>query len=208
MTALVEKMTQGGRRHARAGAAGGRQAEGQAGRPKHFVFQYRPPTKAFNLKLQFRKSEVDRERSHRRARGDHLASCARQCTSSPWGNSARHRGRRLAPADCRRYLHCGLPGASHARLAPKQGGHAPPIRPFDAPPAVRVLQRERPLARAQESGKPSSRKRRSAARETCCGWPRGRSFVDSSQGYAVRVAESCIRMRLRRGQTEGPKDLV
>lgn len=30
------------------------------GRPKAFVYQYRPPTKAFSLRLQFRKSDVDR----------------------------------------------------------------------------------------------------------------------------------------------------
>ncbi len=30
------------------------------GRPKAFVFQYRPPTKTFNLRLQFKKSDVDR----------------------------------------------------------------------------------------------------------------------------------------------------
>ena len=33
----------------------------KAGRPKAFVFQYRPPTKTFNLRLQFRKSDVDRD---------------------------------------------------------------------------------------------------------------------------------------------------
>jgi len=30
------------------------------GRPKSYVFQYRPPTKAFNLNLKFRKADVDR----------------------------------------------------------------------------------------------------------------------------------------------------
>jgi hypothetical protein len=30
------------------------------GRPKAFVFQYKPPTKTFSLRLQFRKSDVDR----------------------------------------------------------------------------------------------------------------------------------------------------
>lgn len=31
----------------------------KVGRPKAFVFQYRPPTKTFNLKLHFRKSDVE-----------------------------------------------------------------------------------------------------------------------------------------------------
>jgi ParB family chromosome partitioning protein len=35
-------------------------AKPKPGRPKAFVFQYRPPTKSFNLRLQFRKSDVDR----------------------------------------------------------------------------------------------------------------------------------------------------
>jgi ParB family transcriptional regulator, chromosome partitioning protein len=35
-------------------------AKPKPGRPKAFVFQYRPPTKTFNLRLQFKKSEVDR----------------------------------------------------------------------------------------------------------------------------------------------------
>jgi ParB family chromosome partitioning protein len=63
MIALVEKLTRD------AQAAGGtvtRVAARQAvakpkpGRPKAFVFQYRPPAKTFNLKLQFRKSDVGR----------------------------------------------------------------------------------------------------------------------------------------------------
>src|SRR6185436_18888908 len=32
-----------------------------AGRPKHYVFAYRPPTKAFNLKLSFAKSRASRD---------------------------------------------------------------------------------------------------------------------------------------------------
>jgi ParB family chromosome partitioning protein len=35
-------------------------AKAKPGRPKAFVFQYRPQTKAFNLRLQFRKSDVER----------------------------------------------------------------------------------------------------------------------------------------------------
>ena len=35
-------------------------AKPKPGRPKAFVFQYRPPAKTFNLKLQFKKSDVDK----------------------------------------------------------------------------------------------------------------------------------------------------
>jgi ParB family transcriptional regulator, chromosome partitioning protein len=59
MTALVEKIaSQGGatRQQLREAAA-----KPKPGRPKHYVFAYRPPTKAFNLKLNFTKSRVTRE---------------------------------------------------------------------------------------------------------------------------------------------------
>ena len=63
MIALVEELTREGR-----GAVTREQARKatavkapKLGRPKAFVFQYRPPTKAFNLRLQFRKSDVDRD---------------------------------------------------------------------------------------------------------------------------------------------------
>jgi len=36
-------------------------AKPKVGRPKAFVFNYRPSTKAFNLRLQFKKSSVERE---------------------------------------------------------------------------------------------------------------------------------------------------
>jgi ParB family chromosome partitioning protein len=57
MLAMVEQLTRSGqatREDARRAAA-----KPTAGRPKAFVFNYRPQTKAFNLKLQFRKSDVD-----------------------------------------------------------------------------------------------------------------------------------------------------
>jgi ParB family transcriptional regulator, chromosome partitioning protein len=63
MIALVEKLTR------EAQATGGsvtRVAARQAvakpkpGRPRAFVFQYRPPAKTFNLKLQFKKADVGR----------------------------------------------------------------------------------------------------------------------------------------------------
>jgi ParB family chromosome partitioning protein len=61
MIALVEQLTRDGRGVTREQArkAVARQPP-KPGRPKAFVFQYRPPTKTFNLKLQFRKSDVDR----------------------------------------------------------------------------------------------------------------------------------------------------
>jgi len=59
MTALIEKIASGGattRQQLREAAA-----KPQAGRPKHYVFAFRPPTKQFNLKLSFAKSRVNRE---------------------------------------------------------------------------------------------------------------------------------------------------
>jgi benzoyl-CoA reductase/2-hydroxyglutaryl-CoA dehydratase subunit BcrC/BadD/HgdB len=59
MTALVEQIaSQGGatRQQLRDAAA-----KPKAGRPKHYVFAYRPPTKAFNLKLSFAKSRASRD---------------------------------------------------------------------------------------------------------------------------------------------------
>jgi ParB family chromosome partitioning protein len=59
MTALVEKIASHGgatRQQLRDEAA-----RPKAGRPKHFVFAFRPPTKAFNLKLSFNKSRASRE---------------------------------------------------------------------------------------------------------------------------------------------------
>jgi ParB family chromosome partitioning protein len=59
MTALIEKIaSQGGatRQQMRDAAA-----KPRAGRPKHFVFAFRPPTKAFNLKLSFNKSRASRD---------------------------------------------------------------------------------------------------------------------------------------------------
>jgi len=59
MTALLEKIaSQGGatRQQLRHAAA-----KPKAGRPKHYVFAYRPQTKQFDLKLSFAKHKVDRE---------------------------------------------------------------------------------------------------------------------------------------------------
>jgi ParB family transcriptional regulator, chromosome partitioning protein len=59
MTALIEKIaSQGGATREQVRAA---TASPKAGRPKHYVFAFRPPTKAFNLKLTFPKSRVNRD---------------------------------------------------------------------------------------------------------------------------------------------------
>jgi len=59
MTALIEKIaSQGGvtRQQIREAVA-----KPRTGRPKHYIFAYRPPTKAFNLKLSFNKSRASRD---------------------------------------------------------------------------------------------------------------------------------------------------
>jgi ParB family chromosome partitioning protein len=59
MTGLVEKIAgQGGatRQQLREAAA-----KARPGRPKHYVFAFHPPTKAFNLKLSFNKSRATRD---------------------------------------------------------------------------------------------------------------------------------------------------
>ncbi len=60
MTALVEKLASQGpgptRQQLREAVA-----KPKAGRPKHYTFAYRPPTKLFNLKLSFSKARVHRD---------------------------------------------------------------------------------------------------------------------------------------------------
>jgi ParB family chromosome partitioning protein len=62
MIALVEELAKGGPGHATREQA--RKVTAirpvKIGRPKPYVFQYRPLTKTFNLRLQFRKADVDR----------------------------------------------------------------------------------------------------------------------------------------------------
>jgi len=59
MTALVEKIaSQGGATRQQLREA---TAKPRAGRPKHYVFAYRPPTKAFNLKISFNKSRASKD---------------------------------------------------------------------------------------------------------------------------------------------------
>jgi ParB family chromosome partitioning protein len=59
MIALIEQLTRDGRNVTREDARKAA-AKPKPGRPRSFVFQYRPPTKAFNLKLQFRKGDVNK----------------------------------------------------------------------------------------------------------------------------------------------------
>jgi ParB family chromosome partitioning protein len=59
MTALVEKIaSQGGATRQQVREA---TAKPKAGRPKHYVFAYRPTSKQFNLKLSFTKGRVNRD---------------------------------------------------------------------------------------------------------------------------------------------------
>jgi ParB family chromosome partitioning protein len=60
MVALVEHLTKGGAAATREEARKAAAVKPKLGRPKAFVFQYRAPAKTFNLKLQFKKSDVDR----------------------------------------------------------------------------------------------------------------------------------------------------
>ena len=59
MTALIEQIaSQGGATRQQMRQA---TAKPKAGRPKHYVFAFQPPTKAFNLKLSFNKSRASRD---------------------------------------------------------------------------------------------------------------------------------------------------
>ena len=60
MTALVEKIASGGTQATRQQLRDA-VAKPKPGRPKHYVFAYRPPTKAFNLKISFAKSRASRD---------------------------------------------------------------------------------------------------------------------------------------------------
>jgi ParB family transcriptional regulator, chromosome partitioning protein len=59
MIALIEQLTRDGQGATREQARRA-VAKPRVGRPQAFIFQYRPPTKSFNLRLKFRKSDVDR----------------------------------------------------------------------------------------------------------------------------------------------------
>jgi ParB family chromosome partitioning protein len=59
MAALIEKIvSQGGATRAEVRKE---TAKPKPGRPKAFVFNYRPTSRAFNLKLRFKKGQVDRQ---------------------------------------------------------------------------------------------------------------------------------------------------
>jgi hypothetical protein len=59
MVALVEKIAADGGTTRE--AVRKETAKPKPGRPKHYVFAFRPPTKVFNLKLSFNKSRATRE---------------------------------------------------------------------------------------------------------------------------------------------------
>ena len=61
MVALVEKVSRDGGTTREAVRREKETAKPKAGRPKHYVFAFRPPTKAFNLKLSFNKSRASRD---------------------------------------------------------------------------------------------------------------------------------------------------
>jgi ParB family chromosome partitioning protein len=57
MMALVERITS--QQNATRAVVRHERARPKPGRPRAFVFQYRPPTKAFNLRLRFKKHQVE-----------------------------------------------------------------------------------------------------------------------------------------------------
>ena len=61
MTALVEKIAAGGRSTTREDVRKAVAAKPKPGRPKAFIFNYRPQHKHFTLKLRFRKGTVERD---------------------------------------------------------------------------------------------------------------------------------------------------
>jgi ParB family chromosome partitioning protein len=60
MVALIEKLTREGQGAVTRAQARQAAAKPKPGRPKAYLFQYKTPTKAFDLRLRFRKSAVDR----------------------------------------------------------------------------------------------------------------------------------------------------
>ena len=61
MLALIEKVSRDGGTTREAVRREKEIAKPKAGRPKHYTFSYKAPTKAFNLQLRFTKSRVDRD---------------------------------------------------------------------------------------------------------------------------------------------------
>jgi hypothetical protein len=60
MTAFVEQLTRDADGQITRDLARKAAAKPKVGRPKAFVFHYKPTHKNFNLKLHFRKSDVDK----------------------------------------------------------------------------------------------------------------------------------------------------
>lgn len=60
MVALVERLTRDGRATRQKAREEVASKKSKRGRPRAFVFSYRPPTKAFNLRLAFAKGQVER----------------------------------------------------------------------------------------------------------------------------------------------------
>jgi len=60
MIAFIEQLTRDGRSAPTREVARRVSTKSKLGRPKAFVFQYRPTAKTFNLRLQFRKADVDK----------------------------------------------------------------------------------------------------------------------------------------------------
>src|SRR5438874_341855 len=61
MVALVEKISRDGGATRQAVRKEKESARPKAGRPRHYTFSYKAPTKAFKLQLRFTKSRVDRD---------------------------------------------------------------------------------------------------------------------------------------------------
>ena len=61
MVALVEKLSRDGGTTREAVRKEKEAAKPKAGRPKHYTFSYKAPTKLFNLQLRFTKSRVDKD---------------------------------------------------------------------------------------------------------------------------------------------------
>ncbi len=61
MVALIERISRDGGATREAVRREKETAKTKAGRPKHYVFAFRPPTKAFNLKLSFNKSRASKD---------------------------------------------------------------------------------------------------------------------------------------------------
>ena len=61
MVALVEKISRDGGTTREAVRKEKEAAKPKAGRPKHYTFSYKAPTKLFNLQLRFTKSSVDKD---------------------------------------------------------------------------------------------------------------------------------------------------